>query len=1144
MPLCKSSNTAANGDKLWCSQLMGCAFGQKHLISKSGPQQYMPPIMALPGDCFTNPTPRKPIDRSTTNKKPFGRSASTNKLPSKTPSKLDIGYTVNVFPKKQHSQRVKSIQDSKKKADEMASRQQAHLAQMVARERRPKHLDLLEAASSKERQCLQGLEEYGLLDGGRRKARQSSGVKIKQIPDTDSSYRQIAYNEYVTQAFGLSREKKSESTRHNRTGSSQSFAHGSRHVPSMSGSSMDVPLGVPVGVALGAAAKAKRPKIQVTIPGKRPDRPQSYSQNPHICSAIKEKTPKKWGTPSSISPPSTTYRGMSPDIAQARLSIVSPLSVVEMPKPRRPFSANSFETMSMDLPKSAPLLSKAQSTDSSDDTSGQDDRSSNYSPTSSVSSLTSDSGLLKAAEDRRISLSFSVMSPAAAGVFDQPRRGVKVMKSFASFADKAHRNKPLPPEPGLGRITPLSISRSSSMKRRQAPAPLKVSRQSSMVLPSHRLSRTSSLRSKYTPADLDALDDAFLKTSPQTIAEELHAQAPSPTLSQAEQALEAHLGTIDEDSALGCEVVQVPLLHDPLQIRRGPMHMEPSRRAPPPPASSHYVSEVGAIKLNKLNKQPKTLPSHVALQMIGTTDGALRKSIASPIVRSSLKASRVLGQDTALAMERAGSSQSNWSSSDSPNAYSIDGSDQARDESSTPESDFSSIPDAAFEEIRTRLELLSPKEDATQASAAFRDRHGSEAYSVKLPLQQHSNGQTPLTSRPNTSTKEEFDIPEVPPVPQEYQSETLSESAIGKDALRLRIEEPTASASSLDSDALDGPAHERRGRPDHLSVRTRSLGSIAMSEIPDIYASLPSPAPTTQSSMTQEEVERMISADAAETVLLRILGNLDNLQDLFATATVSRGFYRTFKRHELPLMKNALYGMSPAAWELREMSSPYPGLEGDGKSPKLGYSPTLYLQHYMRDMYTMIALKSMILIHCESFLRADTITALAGGETERNSEIDDAFWRVWTFCRVFGCGTNREDDIVGQMDWLRGGVMAKQYRRNASQAIISDVDVSSIVYNAPVEFGQGNVGGLTAEDLYDMTEIWTCLGVLVRGFQGKRDFAREVGIFESTDIASGDVEKEDAALGMWSWYPLNDVELTRNRGMDLPSAHPRSACRP
>ena len=1055
--------------------------------------------MALPGDCFTNPTPRKTLDRSNP-KKPFGRSASTNRLPSKTPSKLDIGYTVNVFPKKQNSQRVKSTQDSKKTTNTMSAKQQAHLAQMVSRERRPKHLDLLEAASSKERQCLKGLEEYGLLDGPRRKARESSGVKIKQIPDSDSAYRQIAYNEYIAQAFGLSNERKLELGQQNGQERHHPFMNHSRNVSNMSGSSMDVPLGI--------SAKAKRPKIQVMIPGKRPERRQSYAHSTHICSAIKERPSRKGETPCTISPPSTTYRGMSQDIGQATLSIVSPLSVVEMPKPRRPFSANSFENMSMDYPKSAPLLSKSHSTDSSDDTSGQDDRSSNYSPTSSVSSLTSDSGLLKAAEERRISLAFSVMSPAAAGVFDQPRRGVKGMKSFASFADKANRNKPLPPEPGMGRITPLSISRSSSMKRRQVPAPLNVSRQSSMALPSHRLSRASSLRSKYTPADLDALDDAFLKTSPHVLPEELYGQLPSPTLSQAEQALEAHLDTIDEDSAFGCEAVQVPLLHEPLQIRRGPMHMEPSRRPPPPPASSHYLNE---LAMTQQKKQAKSPASHVALQMIGTSDETLRKRISAPInVRSSLKASKILGQSTALAMERGGSSESNWSSSDSPNAYSSDSSDMARAESTTPESDFSSIPDAAFEEIRTRLELLSPKQDATEAFYAFRDRHGSGAYSVKLPLQAHSNGETPLTSRPNTSTKENFEIPEVPPVPQEYQSETLSESAIGKDTFSPSIEEPAASASSLDSDGL---ANERRGRPDHLSIRTRSLGSIAMSEIPDMYASLPSPTSTIQAPMTQEEVERMISADAAEKVLLRILENLDNLQDLFATATVSRGFYRTFKRHELPLMKNALYGMSPAAWELREVSNPYPGLEGDGTSPKLGYTPSLYLQHYMRDMYTMIALKSMILIHCESFLRADTITALAGGETERASQIDDAFWRVWTFCQLFGFGTNREDDIVGQMDWLRGGVMARQQRWNTSRASVTDVDVSSIVYSASPEFGQGNAGGLSAEDLYDMTEIWTCLGVLVRGFQGKRDLAREVGIFESADIASGDVEREDAVLG-------------------------------
>lgn len=968
----------------------------------------------------------------------------------------------------------------------MAPRQQLHLANMIA-PKKPKHLDIMEAVSSKERECLQGLQDYGLLDTRSRKHPESSGIKIKNIPNRESSYREIAYNEYVSQAFNLSTDNFSQTAARQRE-PPRPFTHAKQDSQS-STDSMEVP------VAL--SGRDRRPKIQVTIPKTRR---RSFAQPPYRSPSMRAREVLKKEDPvSGVSSPSTTTRGMSNGITEAPLSVVSPLSVVEMPKPRRPFSANSFETMSLEMPRSAPRSHSKSHSDSSD-TSGQDDRSSNYSPTSSMSSLTSDTDLQKAVEHRRASLAFSIVSPTAAGVFDQPYPKIpRSMKSTMSLAEKADRNKPLPPEPGLGEITPLSISRSGSTKRRHTPAPLNMSRASTINLPSRRISRCSSLRSKYTPADLDVLNDAFLKLSPQELVEPSFAYPDSPTLSQAEMALEAHLDTIEEDSVVESHTTQVPVLHDPLQIRRGPMHMEPSRRAPPPPPStrsshSHSSSEGSTAKHKKLQKRS---PVHVALQMRGASDDSLRRRVSAPVVGSSVKASRILGQPTAMPMERETSAESNRSPSESSRRYS-DSSDVAREDTSTPESDLSSsVPDVHFEEIRQRLEVLSPKVDATEQFLAFRQRFPSDAYSVKLPLQIHSTVQTPLTSRPTTSHGEDGEIPEVPQVPEVYKSETANEPAIASEEMAPpRIEEHACGDDNVQP-------HERRGRADNLSIRTRSLGSIAMSEIPDMYAALPSPTSTIHAPMTQEEAERMISADAAETVLLRILENLDNLQDLFATATVSRGFYRTFKRHELPLMRNALYGMSPAAWELREMSNPYPGLEGDGKtSPKLGYSPSVYLQHYMRDMYTMIALKSMILVHCESFLRADTITALAGGETERASQIDDAFWRVWTFCRVFGCGTDREDDITAQMDWLRGGVLARRQRREGS-----GVESPS--------FGQGNQGGLTAEDLYDMTEIWTCLGVLVRGFQGKRQLARDVGIFEHVDITSGDVEQEDAALGTY-----------------------------
>lgn len=710
-----------------------------------------------------------------------------------------------------------------------------------------------------------------------------------------------------------------------------------------------------------------------------------------------------------------------------------------------------------------------------------------------------------------------------------------MMKSSASLASEVNKNKPLPPAPGFGDIAPLKVSglsglptsRPGSMKvRRKVPAPLNVSRTPSLHIASqHRLSRSSSLRSKYTPADLDALDEAFRKTSPTNLpAAPAYTQQYLPTLSQAELALEAQLGTIEEDTTL--DSVLVPLVHDPLQISRGPGRMEPSRKPPPPPQLQLIGQGANAQRSHTTasrKRLQKRSATHVAMQMRPANssdahshsdhESLLRsKRISAPVVGSvgsSDKAHKILGRDgTATPMERESSSESHWSSSESHHGYSSS-SNMSREESLTPESDLSSIPDATFEEVRKRLELLSPKEDASEIFVAFheRERKHSASSSVKLPLQVHSNLPTP-------SKKSQFNQDEIPPVPAipKLPQENSSPRTSRRSSPAIEIDGSPVSPKDVDESHVH--PLRRRGRHDEKPVR--SLASIAMSEIPDMYASLPSPVPTLPPlSMSAEEVERQISADAAELVLLRILENLDNLQDLFATATVSRGFYRTFKRHELPLMKNALYGMSPAAWELREVSPPYPGLEKTGDfspSPKLDYTPTLYLQHYMRDMYTMIALKSMILIHCESFLRADTITALAGGETERASQIDDAFWRVWTFCRVFGCGTGREDNITGQMDWLRGGVEAKQQRRALANGD-STTCTEGIMANPPGSFGKGNDGGLTAEELYDMTEIWTCLGVLVRGFQGKRQEARDYGVFENVDITAGDVEQEDSVLG-------------------------------
>lgn len=962
---------------------------------------------------------------------------------------------------------------------------------------RPKHLDLFEAVAMREPRSQPFASSYCIetlnSGSGSGHERSNTGGGGGQSPGLGSEqvHRHMGYNEYLAQAFDLSRESTEKSTGEQER--LMTTGPASSRQSNISTASMEVCVRMSAKEPMQMSAKERRPKIQLTIPRTRS---HSYSIIPFQASKERPSTGSQ-DTPNAVSPPSTTTRQRIDSELPARLSIVSPLSVVEMPKPRRPFSKFSFEDITTTMSDSTPLLSKSASSDSSD-TGDHDDISSNYSSRSSVSSLSSEPAV-KPTEITRASVAFPIMSPTAAGVFDSMpltpsySKHPRAMRSTSFLADKVNRNKPLPPEPGAQSVRPLAFSRTSSMRSRgKAPPPLLVSRQSSIKIPRSRVSQGMSLRSKYTPADLDALDDAFQRSSPPYLQPPMYARQNSPTLSQAEMALEAHLGTINEDAPLDYEFLS--LLHDPLQISRGPMQMEPSRK--PPSLPQFHVSGEGSLDpRKKLQKKPST---HVVLQMrAGRTNS--RKRTSASLTGSSIKAHKILGRScTATPMERNGSADSYWSSSESPQASA----NMSAEDSDTPESDLSSVPDAAFEEVRQRLELLSPKDDASQTFLAFHESIRAGQSSTNHTVQKQDRSYPPVNI-PQASVM----IPERHVFPEA--NEPLVDPTPPPQGPPIQI-------TAAPEDDIH-PLHRRR-RLDQMSIR--SLGSIAVSEIPDIYASLPSPKSARQQSMTEEEVERMISADAAEQVLLRILENLDNLQDLFNTATVSRGFYRTFKHHELPLMKNALFGMSPAAWELREMSPPYPGLEAtDNAPPKLGYTPSLYLQHYMRDMYIMIALKSMILIHCESFLRADTITALAGGETERASQIDDAFWRVWTFCRLFGCGTNREDDIVGQMDWLRGGTLARQQRRKTSIVDMGvDEDMDSITVNAPAGFGQGNNGGLTAEDLYDMTEIWTCLGVLVRGLQGKRKEARDYGVFEKSNITPGDVEQEDEILGMFSSF--------------------------
>ena len=279
--------------------------------------------------------------------------------------------------------------------------------------------------------------------------------------------------------------------------------------------------------------------------------------------------------------------------------------------------------------------------------------------------------------------------------------------------------------------------------------------------------------------------------------------------------------------------------------------------------------------------------------------------------------------------------------------------------------------------------------------------------------------------------------------------------------------------------------------------------------------------PVKQAAIERQEV---VSAEAAEQIIIKIMTNLVSLEDLFTTAIINKGFYRTFKRHELGLMKQVLHNSCPPAWEHRELTPPNPDeINCDDDLPVEEYSPTTYLECYGQDLKIIGGLKALILERCQSALRGSTAQALASTDLSVSKRIDAAFWRIWTFCVIFGAKKGREADIKGQMDWLRGGIIAHTQICTHNVTGTESMDLTSVLLAAPLAFAKGNRPGkgLTSQELYDMIELWTCLSALTQALHGRTFQAREFGIFDGTQVKGGDINGEEALLEDWLQYVMS-----------------------
>jgi hypothetical protein len=350
--------------------------------------------------------------------------------------------------------------------------------------------------------------------------------------------------------------------------------------------------------------------------------------------------------------------------------------------------------------------------------------------------------------------------------------------------------------------------------------------------------------------------------------------------------------------------------------------------------------------------------------------------------------------------------------------------------------------------------------------------------------------------------------------------------------------------------AADAKAYRRTASIAHVASKTSRM-SVVHPTVAELHGDSAPPVPVIPTIVVDdglivvngptiirapvvEQDPAMVQAAACEEVLLHILAALTSTEDLAHMAVINKGMYRVYKENDMSLVRRVSFNQSPPAWEFREWCTPDQGLQKPSNATMvMEYTPQTWVNCQRRDSATITSLKKIIVSQC-STLRTEVKLALINPKHEFAQRIDDAFWRIWCFCFIFGYEKGREEDITGQLDWLRGGIQANNQGCVATVNTNLDFEMGSVLLNAPEYFAGGNYSysstdkdiGLNAEQLFDMTEIWTCLmALLQQGYLGHIELARKYGVFDKLELSENADEdeiadREDAVLEEWTFHLL------------------------
>lgn len=180
--------------------------------------------------------------------------------------------------------------------------------------------------------------------------------------------------------------------------------------------------------------------------------------------------------------------------------------------------------------------------------------------------------------------------------------------------------------------------------------------------------------------------------------------------------------------------------------------------------------------------------------------------------------------------------------------------------------------------------------------------------------------------------------------------------------------------------------------------------------------------------------------DASDDILIHIFSHLDSLSSMESLSLAHPRFHTILVSNKLFILRGIVHNISAPAFDLVELLK-----------PKRAYTAKSYMESYASSLDIVHTIKALIQTRCRFFLNSGKMDFLNDG-AER--AFDNALYNIWAFCTIF---RDRRESAERQMEWLRN---------------------------------------FNSSELFDILEIWQCLGVLLRPLADSPELARKHGIIQ------------------------------------------------